>query len=164
MSAAANQFLFSFSNPHLHIPPLLSNLHVGYRHYQIHSRHVDCFTFGFWCNDLDAKNAADVTATDQWEHWAGTFEYPVSSPLPSLASHLLYSFPSSLSPALSLLPLPRPPHPVPQRPSGVRGRVSCLPSGRHCELAVGNRLVSSTAEGGLEGGDMRHADLVEGAE
>ena len=151
VSSADNQFLFSFSNPHLHIPPLLSNLHVGYRHYQIHSRHVDCFTFGFWCNDLDAKNAADVTATDQWEHWAGTFEYPVSSPLPSLASSLLSSFPSSLSlPSLSSPSLGH-------RSLYRNGRLVCADEcpafiGRHCELAVGNRLVSSTAREGLKGG------------
>ena len=157
VSTADNQFLFSFSNPHLHIPPLLSNLHVGYRHYQIHSRHVDCFTFGFWCNDLDAKNAADVTAVDEWEHWAGTFEYPVSSPLPSFASSALFSilppsmaFPSLTSPSLGHRSLYR------------NGRLVCADDcpafiGKHCELAVGNRLVSSAAREGLKGGiaDLR---------
>ena len=156
VTTADNQFLFSLSNPHLHIPPLLSNLHVGYRHYQIAQRHVDCFTFGFWCNDLDAKNAADVTACDEWEHWAGTFEYPVSSPLPSM-SPFLSILPSQLSlpPSLSSPSLGH-------RRLFRNGRLLCSDDcpafiGRHCELAVGNRLVSSAAREGLKGGiaDLR---------
>ena len=156
-STVDNQFLFSFSNPHVHVPPLLSNLHVGYRHYQLKDRHVECFTFGFWCNDLDAKQPADVTSTDEWEHWCGTFEYPVSSPLPStdflpsLFSILpSYSLPAVSAPSLGHRRLYR------------NGRLlvsdECPAfTGTNCVFAVGNRLVSSQAKEGLKGGvgDLR---------
>ena len=151
-STIDNQFLFSFSNPHVHVPPLLSNLHVGYRHYQLKDRHVECFTFGFWCNDLDAKQPADVTSTDEWELWCGTFEYPVSSPLPStdflpsIFSILpSYSLPSVNAPSLGHRRLYR------------NGRLlvsdECPAfTGTNCVFAVGNRLVSSQAKEGLKGG------------
>ena len=152
-STVDNQFLFSFSNPHVHVPPLLSNLHVGYRHYQLKDRHVECFTFGFWCNDLDAKSAVDVSSTDEWEHWCGTFEYPVSNPLlpsadflPSIFSILpSYSLPSVSAPSLGHRRLYR------------NGRLlvsdECPAfTGTNCVFAVGNRLVSSQAKEGLKGG------------
>ena len=151
-STVDNQFLFSFSNPHVHVPPLLSNLHVGYRHYQLKDRHVECFTFGFWCNDLDAKQVADVNSTDEWELWCGTFEYPVSSPLqstdflPSIFSILpSYSLPAVSAPSLGHRRLYR------------NGRLlvsdECPAfTGTNCVFAVGNRLVSSQAKEGLKGG------------
>ena len=151
-STVDNQFLFSFSNPHVHVPTMLSNLHVGYRHYQLKDRHVECFTFGFWCNDLDAKQPADVTSTGEWEHWCGTFEYPVSNPLPStdflpsLFSILpQYTLPAVTPPSLGHRRLYR------------NGRLlvsdECPAfTGTHCVLAVGNRLVSSQAKEGLKGG------------
>ena len=152
-STVDNQFLFSFSNPHVHVPPLLSNLHVGYRHYQLKDRHVECFTFGFWCNDLDAKQPGDVSSTDEWELWCGTFEYPVSSPLPSTSfwSPSLFSImPSYTLPAVDAPSLG---HRRLYRNGRLLVSDECPAfTGTNCVFAVGNRLVSSQAKEGLKGG------------
>ena len=143
--------MFSFSNPNLHIPPLLSNLHVGYRHYQIHGKHVDCFTFGFWCNDLDVKIPAEVGTINEWEHWAGTFEFQQYQQHHHHHHHQCSPYYQHNLCYLSLVC-----HSVID--DYIRnGRLlseddSPAFIGRNCELAIGNRLVQSAASEGLKGG------------
>ena len=53
-------------------------LHLGYLPHPHSHGQANCFTLGFYGNDLDARPPLiDLQPNGQWEHWAATFHFPL---------------------------------------------------------------------------------------